>query len=172
MKKIIFIICMFLLSINIFANTDVTKQVEKIREEFTKINSEKNYKVENVEGPGSEKFTEYYRKNKQLKKVVEYYNIPSAVTTIQYYLKGNEVFFVYEVEERYKQKETGEDIKIGETQRRYYFDKGNLIRYIEDGKIYDKGKIPKKYIEDAGYIPKTLSELEEIRQSALEFAND
>lgn len=46
MKKIIFIVCIFLLSINIFAKTNVEKQVEKIREEFVKINSEKNYKVE------------------------------------------------------------------------------------------------------------------------------
>lgn len=58
-------------------------------------------------------------------------------------------------------------------EERYYFDsKNNLIRYIENGKIYDKGNIPKKYIEDAKYFPKTLSELEKIRQSALEFANN
>lgn len=53
-----------------------------------------------------------------------------------------------------------ENIKIGESQKRYYFNKGDLIRYIEDGKIYDKGNMPKKYIENAKWIPKKLSELE------------
>ena len=28
--------------------------------------------------------------------------------------------------------------------------KNNLIRYTEDDKTYDKGKIPQKYIEEAG----------------------
>ena len=36
-------------------------------------------------------------------------------------------------------------------EERYYFDsKNNLIRYTEDDKTYDKGKIPQKYIEEAG----------------------
>lgn len=48
MKKMIFIIYVFLFSINIFAKTGVEKQVQRIREEFTKINSEKNYKVESI----------------------------------------------------------------------------------------------------------------------------
>ena len=61
MKKIIFIVCVFLLSINIFANTDVEKQVEKIREEFVKINSEKKYKVETYDAPDGTAYT-YYKK--------------------------------------------------------------------------------------------------------------
>lgn len=160
MKKIIFIVLAFVLSINIYAKANIEKQVEKIRKEFVKINSEKNYEVETVGRPESEKFIEYYRKNKQLKKVVEYYNIPNEVIIIQYYLKSNEVFFTYKIERKYEIKETGENIKIGESQKRYYFNKGDLIRYIEDGKIYDKGNIPEKYKEMAGGLPKTASELE------------
>ena len=62
MKKKIFIVLVFILSINIFAKTNVEKQVEKIREEFTKINSEKNYKVESIYDVSGEILMEYYRK--------------------------------------------------------------------------------------------------------------
>lgn len=44
MKKIILTILLFIVSINMFAKTDVERQVEQIREEFTKINSEKTTK--------------------------------------------------------------------------------------------------------------------------------
>ena len=167
MKKLNFVIFVFLMSINIFAKTNVEKEVKKIREEFVKINSEKKYKVETVDGPGIARLAEYYRKNKELKKVVKYYNTPDLVIITQYYLKDKEVFFVYCVEEKYEVKETGENVKISKTEKRYYFDKGELIRYIEDGKIYDKGNIPEMYIEDAKSLPKTLSELEKIRQFTL-----
>jgi outer membrane protein P13 len=62
MKKINFIILIFLMSINIFSKTGVEKEVEKIREEFTKINSEKNYKVESIYDVSGEILMEYYRK--------------------------------------------------------------------------------------------------------------
>ena len=107
MKKINFIILIFLMSINIFAKTGVEKQVEKIREEFTKINSEQNYKVETVDGPGSEMSTEYYRKNGELKKVVEYVNIPISDYTMQYYINDDKVFFAYETTVEYKTKNNG-----------------------------------------------------------------
>ena len=163
MKKIIFIVCVFLLSINIFAKTNVEKQVEKIREEFTNINSEQNYKVETVDGPGSEMSTEYYRKNGELKKVVEYVNIPISDYTMQYYINDDKVFFAYETTVEYKTKNNGmiDEKKFKKTEKRYYFDDdGTLIRYIENNKIYNKGNIPKKYEKAAKDNLELLSELE------------
>ncbi len=163
MKKINFIILIFLMSINIFAKTGVEKQVQKIREEFTKINSEQNYKVETVDGPGSEMSTEYYRKNRELKKVVEYVNIPISDYTMQYYINDDKVFFAYETTVEYKTKNNGmiDEKKFKKTEKRYYFDDdGTLIRYIENNKIYNKGNIPKKYEKVAKDNLELLSELE------------
>ena len=163
MKKINFIILIFLMSINIFAKTGVEKQVEKIREEFTKINSEKNYKVESIYDVSGEILMEYYTKNGELKKVIRHLSIPIKDVITEYYLNDDKVFFVYSSDTMYEMDENGmpDYKKFKKIEKRYYFNKENLIRYIENGKIYDKGN-----------IPKTLSELEEIRQSALEFANN
>ena len=53
--------------------------------------------------------------------------------------------------------------KFKKIEKRYYFNKENLIRYIENGKIYDKANIPERsrYIEDDVEILKTTLELEE-----------
>ena len=163
MKKINFIILIFLMSINIFAKTGVEKQVQKIREEFTKINLEKNYKVESIYDVSGEILMEYYTKNGELKKVIRHLSIPIKDVIMEYYLNDDKVFFVYSSDTMYEMDENGmpDYKKFKKIEKRYYFNKENLIRYIENGKIYDKGN-----------IPKTLSELEEIRQSALEFAND
>lgn len=145
MKKIIFIMCMFLLSINIFAKTNVEKKVEKIREEFVKINSEKKYKVKTYDAPDGIAYT-YYKKNGKLKKVVEFDD--TLVSTKEYYINNDDVFFVYDISK--------EDGKTEE--KRYYFDKdGTLIRYIENDKIYDKGNIPQEYEEQAESIPRDAS---------------
>ena len=87
MKKKIFIVLVFILSINIFAKTNVEKQVEKIREEFTKINSE-----ETGGHSGNEVIAEYYKKNGELKKVVVYADATLENYAIQYYFKDDEVF--------------------------------------------------------------------------------
>ena len=137
--------CMFLLSINIFAKTNVEKKVEKIREEFVKINSEKKYKVKTYDAPDGIAYT-YYKKNGKLKKVVEFDD--TLVSTKEYYINNDDVFFVYDISK--------EDGKTEE--KRYYFDKdGTLIRYIENDKIYDKGNIPQEYEEQAESIPRDAS---------------
>ena len=93
MKKINFIILIFLMFINIFAKTGVEKQVQKIREEFTKINSEKNYKVESIYDVSGEILMEYYRKNGELKKVIRHLSIPIKDVITEYYLNDDKVFF-------------------------------------------------------------------------------
>ena len=154
MKKINFIILIFLMSINIFAKTGVEKQVQKIREEFTKINLEKNYKVESIYDVSGEILMEYYTKNGELKKVIRHLSIPIKDVITEYYLNDDKVFFVYSSDTMYEMDENGmpDYKKFKKIEKRYYFNKENLIRYIENGKIYDKGN-----------IPKTLSELEKIR---------
>jgi hypothetical protein len=49
---------------------------------------------------------------------------------------------------------------LKKTEKRYYFDDGTLIRYIENNKIYNKGNIPKKYEKAAKDNLELLSELE------------
>ena len=162
MKKMIFTILLLIISINIFAKTGVEKQVEKIREEFTKINSEKKYIVETGGHPGNEVIAEYYKKNGELKKVVVYADATLENYAIQYYFKDDEVFFIYESKNEYKMKDDGTFDKksLKKTEKRYYFDDdGTLIRYIENGKTYDGKKIPKKYKEAAESIPRDASEL-------------
>ena len=169
MKKIIFIIYVFLFSINIFAKTGVEKQVQKIREEFTKINSEKNYKVESIYDVSGEILMEYYRKNGELKKVIRHLSIPIKDVITEYYLNDDKVFFVYSSDTMYEMDENGmpDYKKFKKIEKRYYFNKENLIRYIENGKIYDKANIPERsrYIEDDVEILKTTLELEEERKS-------
>ena len=137
--------CMFLFSINIFAKTNVEKKVEKIREEFVKINSEKKYKVKTYKAPDGTVYT-YYKKNGKLKKVVEFVSLND--TTKEYYIDNDDVFFVYDISKEDGKKE----------EKRYYFDKdGTLIRYIENDKIYDKGNIPEEYEGQAESIPREAS---------------
>ena len=154
MKKMIFTILLLIISINIFAKTGVEKQVQKIREEFTKINLEKNYKVESIYDVSGEILMEYYTKNGELKKVIRHLSIPIKDVITEYYLNDDKVFFVYSSDTMYEMDEDGmpDYKKFKKIEKRYYFNKENLIRYIENGKIYDKGN-----------IPKTLSELEKIR---------
>ena len=157
MKRLNFVIFIFLMSINIFAKTNVEKEVKKIREEFVKINSEKKYKVKTVNMGGNEMTRAYYRKNSELKKVVDQEPIPSNYI-MEYYLNNDKVFFVYQsMIEEYESTVEYKKIEI-----RYYFDDdGTLIRCIENSKIYDKGNIPEKYREMAEGLPKTAFELEE-----------
>lgn len=68
MKKMIFTILLLIISINIFAKTGVEKEVEKIKKEFVKINSEKDYEIKTVNEPKNGIGTEYYLKNGKLKK--------------------------------------------------------------------------------------------------------
>ena len=94
--------CMFLFSINIFAKTNVEKKVEKIREEFVKINSEKKYKVKTYKAPDGTVYT-YYKKNGKLKKVVEFVSLND--TTKEYYIDNDDVFFVYDISKEDGKKE-------------------------------------------------------------------
>jgi outer membrane protein P13 len=153
MKKMIFTILLLIISINIFAKTGVEKEVEKIKKEFVKINSEKDYEIKTVNEPKNGIGTEYYLKNGKLKKIVNHLPIANGDSITEYYLDNNKVFFVYRMLEFYEMREYGVvDLEhLKKIEERYYFDsKNNLIRYTEDDKTYDKGKIPQKYIEEAG----------------------
>lgn len=101
----------------------------------------------------------------RFKKVVKYLSIPIKELTTEYYLNNDEVFFIYSFNKVYEMDENAipDFKKFKKTEKRYYFDNnGTLIRYIEDGKIYNKGYIPlrSRYIEDNVNIPKTTFELE------------
>lgn len=164
MKKIILTILLLIVSINVFAKTDVERQVEQIREEFTKINSEKNYKIEDAElSNQGNTVVMCYKKSDELKKIIVSLDATLENYHFEYYLKNNKVFFIYESKNDFKMKEDGtfDEKSLRKTEKRYYFDENKtLIRYIENGKIYDKGNIPQKYDESAKDALDLISELE------------
>lgn len=106
-----------------------------------------------------------YKKSGELKKIIVSLDATLENYHFEYYLKNNKVFFIYESKNEFKMKGNGtfDEKSLRKTEKRYYFDNnGTLIRYIEDGKIYNKGNIPlrSRYIEDNVNIPKTTFELE------------
>lgn len=151
MKKILSIFCFFcLFTINIFANNEVEKTVKEIRKEFTNTNAEKKYTVKTIQGEG-DFYTEFYIKNKKIKKIVFYYMNVSQDIIDEYYIKDNKIYFLYSTLKTHFLDDYGKKIKKSKLEeKRYYFDKNQeLIRYIDpDKKIYNKGSIPQEYINE------------------------
>lgn len=152
MKKILSMFCLFLLFTTcIFANDKVERTVKKIREEFTKTNSEKKYTVKTIPGEG-DFYTEFYIKDKKVKKIVFFHMSVMQDNHQEYYIKDNKLYFLFLTTKTYSLDEHGNNIKKPTVEeKRYYFDRNEeLIRYIgPNKKIFDKGSIPTKYIEEA-----------------------
>lgn len=152
MKKILTMFCLFLLfATSVFANDEVENAVKKIREEFTKTNSEKKYTVKSVPGEG-DFYTEFYIKDKKVKKIVFFHMSVMQDNQQEYYIKDNKLYFLFLTIKTYSLDEHGNNIKKPTVEeKRYYFDENEkLIRYIgPNKKIFNKGSIPKEYIEEA-----------------------
>lgn len=151
MKKTLSIFCLFcLLTTAISANNEVENVVKEIRKEFTNTNSEKKYTVKTIQGEG-DFYTEFYIKDKKIKKIIFYYMNVSQDVVDEYYIKNDKIYFLYSKLKTYFRNEYGKEIKKAELEeKRYYFDKNQeLIRYIgPDKKIYNRGSIPQKYINE------------------------
>ncbi|WP_022819053.1 hypothetical protein [Fusobacterium russii] len=161
MKKMLSILCLFcLFAVNIFANNEVEKIVKEIRKEFTNTNAEKKYTVKTIQGEG-DFYTEFYIKNKKIKKIIFYYMSVSQDTVDEYYVKDDKIYFLYSTLKTHFLDDYGKEIKKAKLkEKRYYFDKNQeLIRYIgPDKKIHNKGSIPEEYIDDAENYKTILKE--------------
>lgn len=151
MKKILSIFCLFcLLTTVISANNEVENIVKEIRKEFTNTNNEKKYTVKTIQGEG-DFYTEFYIKDKKIKKIIFYHMSVSQDTVDEYYIEDDKIYFLYSTLKTHFLDEYGKEIKKAKLEeKRYYFDKNQeLIRYIgPDKKIYNKGSIPQEHINE------------------------
>ncbi len=148
MKKLILLITIITISGNIFSQ-NTKEAINEIRQQYKWINSQKDFKsvslnnLDFLEHPSDNgaTLTGFY-KNNTLYKIIETIGISYAVYVNEYYLKNNELIFVYAIEKQYKQKVdkngkvTGEldytstDLKY---EHRLYYKNGKQIRELKTG---------------------------------------
>ncbi len=146
----------FLLSIfsvvNINAQT-LEQNIQEIRTQFKFVNSQKDFKkvfFENEEFsdnvPSEGCGLEAYYKNGNLYKLIESDAVSTALYTTEYYLKNNQLIFVYRKEVEFT-KIPGNEVVDTETiyEERTYYKNGEIIRHLEKGmSVLDK---PLDYLE-------------------------
>lgn len=162
MKKTSILILISLLA-NIAFSQNIEKSIKKIRKQFQWVNSQKDYKKEEL---NNKDFLDHttdngatltgFFKDEKLYKITEVVAISYAYFKTDYYFWDNKLFFVYRTEHQYKEKKdaqgnfvemdyTKTDIKY---QDRQYFENGKQIRRIEKGKLISaKKNYPKNYIK-------------------------
>ena len=153
MKNILFLLFLAMGTLSFAKSTSQT--VEQIIKDHHATNNYKNYAVTTVDNDGKSSeggVIEYYSKNGELKKIVTKYYGEGGKSITEYYVKNNNVYFVYSVDYHYNAPsyidKTFDKKKTEIKEKRYYFGSdGNLIRYIDENKkiIEDKKKL--HYIE-------------------------
>ena len=116
-----------------------TAQVEAIRKQYTRINSEaKHYakKERDLSGFSTEGGTLIgFYSGKELRKMVATYYGESGRTIQEFYLADGTLFFVLSTELRYTRPLTFDGKDTGtvasSTRNRFYFNRGTLIRWID-----------------------------------------
>jgi len=127
--------------------TDVV--IKKIRDDFKIINSDATLKKITLEDEeflehatdGGGELTGYFRNN-SLVKIVEWIGLSYGNRTREFYLKNNDLFFVFEKFEAFIQTDSGLDHSKVKTifTGRYYFNNGKLIseKITGENKLADK----------------------------------
>ena len=140
MKKILLLV---FLAIGILSSAKSTSQiVEQIIKDYNATNNYKNYKVTTVDDDDKSSeggVIEFYSRNGELKKIVTKYYGEGGKSITEYYVKNNNVYFVYYADYHYNAPFYMEGIfdkkKTKIKEKRYYFDSDrNLIRYIDENK--------------------------------------
>ncbi|NOZ35205.1 MAG: hypothetical protein GXO80_07900 [Chlorobi bacterium] len=141
MKQLFLIIVSIFLFTNSNAQT-LEQNIQEIRTQFNRVNSQKDFKKVYLE---NEEFTDLipsegcgldaYYKNGQIYKIVESDAVSQAVYVNEYYLKNNELIFVYRTETSYEPPaEEGGNLKKNTFyQERVYYKNGRIIRHLEKG---------------------------------------
>ncbi len=131
------ILLIFVMSSILNFSYSVSEIVSQIGKDYEATNKIKNFSIKSIlnEGASSEGVEiKYYSKNGEIRKIVATYYGESGKRPIEYYLKNNKVYFIYDVILYYDGILTGKVAKKEE--KRYYFDPdGILVRYIDENKI-------------------------------------
>lgn len=163
MKNILLLLFLAMGTLSFAKSTSQT--VEQIIKDHHATNNYKNYEVTTADDNDKSSeggVIEYYSRNGELKKVVTKYYGESGKSITEYYVKNNNVYFVYDADYHYNVPsyidKTFDKKKTEIKEKRYYFDSdGNLIRYIDENKkiIEDKKKL--HYIQEE--IHKNIEEV-------------
>ena len=153
MKNILLLLFLAMGTLSFAKSTSQT--VEQIIKDHHATNNYKNYEVTTADDNDKSSeggVIEYYSKNGELKKIVTKYYGEGGKSITEYYVKNNNIYFVYDANYHYNAPfyadKTFNKKKTEIKEKRYYFDSdGNLIRYIDENKkiIEDKEKL--HYIE-------------------------
>lgn len=131
------ILLIFLMSSILNFSYSISEIVSQIGKDYEATNKIKDFSIKSIldEGASSEGAEiKYYSKNGEIRKIVATYYGESGKRPIEYYLKNNKVYFIYDVILYYDGILTGKVAKKEE--KRYYFDPdGILVRYIDENKI-------------------------------------
>ena len=153
MKNIVLLLFLAMGTLSFAKST--SQAVKQIIKDHNATNNYKNYQITTADDNDKSSeggVIEYYSRNGELKKIVTKYYGESGKSITEYYVKNNNVYFVYNANYHYNAplyvNETLDKKKTKIKEKRYYFDSdGNLIRYIDENKkiIEDKEKL--HYIE-------------------------
>ena len=117
--------------------------VEQIIKDHHATNNYKNYAVTTADDNDKSSeggVIEYYSRNGELKKIVTKYYGEGGKSITEYYVKNNNVYFIYDADYHYNAPsyidKTFDKKKTKIKEKRYYFDPdGILVRYIDENKI-------------------------------------
>ena len=163
MKSIVLLLFLAMGTLSFAKST--SQIVEQIIKDHHATNNYKNYEVTTADDNDKSSeggVIEYYSRNGELKKVVTKYYGEGGKSITEYYVKNNNVYFVYDADYHYNAPFYMEEIfdkkKTEIKEKRYYFDSdGNLVRYIDENKKTTEDKEKLSYIEEE--IHKTIEEV-------------
>ncbi|RLD52555.1 MAG: hypothetical protein DRI94_02750 [Bacteroidetes bacterium] len=158
MKTILSLFLSIFLFGNIFSQT-TEQNIQEIRTQFKLVNSQKDFKKVYLE---NEEFTdqipsegaglEGFYKNETIYKIVENDAVSQAVYTNQYYLKNNQLIFVYRTEKSIVMHEDGTFKGEINYDERVYCKNSKIIRHLKKGKsVLSKNLDFQKMFKD--YLP-------------------
>jgi len=139
MKNIISILTFFLF-IGTLYSQNLEQNIQEIRKQFRYINSQKDLKSVILE---NQEFTDFipsegagldgYYRNDTLYKIVENEAVSNAVYTNEYYLKNDQLIFVYRTEKSLIFHDDGTTSAETNYEERVYYKNGKIIRHLKKG---------------------------------------
>ena len=170
MKFILFLI-ITVASTSIGNGQNKQEIIKNIRQEFQKINLDKNLIATKVD---AEEFMENatdgggeltgFKRNDSIVKIIEQIGISYGNRTREFYFKDRRLFFVYEVFDSFLENKEGDGLDYTKTKKayevRYYFNNGKLVEAKFTGKKpmqEDDSNPALELLEDAKEYMKLLS---------------
>jgi hypothetical protein len=102
MSKIIILFLFFATSVQIFAQSNKDKALKPIKENFTRINAQKNWtKIDSLSLIDGDSFTQLFYTKKILEKLIHTNFGETGKRIVEYYFLNQQLSFVLEQEQRY-----------------------------------------------------------------------